>query len=267
MTGGARAIPCRSCAGSAAPAFEAEVLGRHRVRYFQCPACGYLETEEPHWLAEAYGEAITLQDTGLVDRNLRFADEVALLLYFFFDRGGKFVDYAGGTGLFTRLMRDIGFDFRTLDPNTRNVHARGFEARQDESGVELVTSFESFEHFVRPQDELRRMLAMSRSVLFSTELLPSPRPAPSDWWYYGLEHGQHIGFFERRTLERLALANGLRLYAFGPLHLLTDRELAPWKLRLVRKVRRRLLRRVRRQMRSRTQEDHAALSHTRPGGS
>ncbi len=257
-------IPCRVCGAAAAPAFEATVLGRHRVRYFQCAACGYLETEEPTWLGEAYAEAINVQDTGLVVRNVRFAEETALLLFHFFDRRGRFVDYAGGTGLFTRLMRDAGFDFRWLDKHATNVHARGFEAAPGDGPVELVTSFESFEHFVNPVEELERMLALSRNVLFSTELLPSPRPDPGSWWYYGLEHGQHIGFFERRTLERLAAGRGLRLHAFGPLHLFTERALSPLRLRLVRKLRRQLLARVRRSMGSLTQADHELLSRSPP---
>jgi hypothetical protein len=257
-------IPCRACSGSAKPAFEATVLGRHRVRYFRCAACGYLETEEPTWLAEAYAEAINLQDTGLVERNLRFADETVLLLFHFFDRRGKFVDFAGGTGLFTRLMRDAGFDFRWLDAHARNVHARGFEAAPDEKGVELVTSFESFEHFVHPREELARLVAMSRSVLLSTELLPSPLPAPGAWPYYAFEHGQHIGFFERRTLERLAAEQGLKLHTWGPLHLMTDRPLPPLKLRLVRKLRRRLVRRARRAMGSLIDADHDRLARLPP---
>lgn len=252
-------IPCRVCARPAVPCFEATVLGRHPVRYFQCSDCGYLETEEPTWLSEAYDEAINLVDTGLVARNLWFAEETALLLFYFFDRRARYVDWAGGTGLFTRLMRDRGFDFRWLDPYATNVHARGFEARPDERGVELVTSFESFEHFVHPAEELERMLAMSRSVLFSTELLPTPPPPPREWWYYGLDHGQHIGFFERRTLERLASRHDLRLYAWGPLHLFTDRQLPAWKMSVVRKFRRRLLQRIPRRMASLTQRDHELL--------
>jgi hypothetical protein len=258
------AIPCRVCAGAAVPVFSATVLGKHAVRYFHCRACGFLETEEPHWLEEAYASSITVQDTGLVQRNLLFADAVAVLLYFFFDRRGKFVDYGGGTGLFTRLMRDIGFDFRTWDPNTENVHARGFEARPDERGFEVVTSFESFEHFVRPPEELEKMLAMSRNVVFSTELLPSPPPRPEDWWYYGLAHGQHVAFYERRTLEHLARRHGLAFRRFGPLHLMTEREIAPWKLGLARTLRRRLLRRVRRGLESRTMKDHDLLGGRGP---
>jgi hypothetical protein len=257
-------VTCRVCDGPAEPAFEATILGRHRVRYFHCAACGYLQTEEPSWLSEAYAEAINLQDTGLVSRNLRFAEETALLLFHFFDRRGRFVDFAGGTGLLTRLMRDAGFDFRWHDAYATNVHARGFEASPDERGVELVTCFECLEHLVRPAEELGRMLAMSRSVLVSTELLPSPRPAPGAWPYYGLEHGQHVGFFERRTLEQLAARYGLRLYAWGPLHLLTDRALPALKRRLVRRFRRPLLRRLRRAMPSLTQADHDLLARLPP---
>jgi hypothetical protein len=254
-------IPCRVCASPAEPAFSAVVLRKHEVRYFRCAACGFLQTEEPYWLAEAYSEAITLQDTGLVARNLAFAEEVALLLYFFFDRNGRFVDYGGGLGLFTRLMRDVGYDFRSFDPHARNVLARGFDARGDETGIELVTSFESFEHFVHPGVELEKMLAMSRNVLFSTEILPTPPPRPEEWWYYGLPHGQHVAFYERRTLEVLARRHGLALHSFGALHLMTDRAIAGWKLRLVRGLRRRFLSRwVRRRLHSRTMDDHDQLS-------
>ncbi len=259
-------VACRICASPAERAFEALILRRHRVAYHHCPACGFLQTDEPHWLAEAYAESINVQDTGLVARNLRLAEEVAPVLYCFFDRRGKYVDWAGGYGLFTRLMRDVGFDFRSYDPHTPNLLARGFEAGPDEAGVELVTSFESFEHFRRPLEELERILAISRSVLFSTETLPTPTPAPEAWWYYGLEHGQHVSFYEPRTLEHLARRFGLRLHPLGgPLHLMSERRIEPWRLGLVKKLRRRWLSPwVRRHMRSRTVEDHDRLA--RRGG-
>lgn len=242
------------------------MLRRHRVAYHHCSACGFLQTDEPHWLGEAYADSINLQDTGLVARNVQFAAEVAPILYFFFDRRGKYVDWAGGYGLFTRLMRDLGFDFRSYDPHTPNLLARGFEAEPDEAGVELVTSFESFEHFPRPMEDLARIVTLSRNVIFSTETLPSPAPPPEGWWYYGLEHGQHVSFYERRTLEHIAGRLGLRLHRLGgPLHLLTERSIAPWRLRLVKKLRRRWLSPwVRRHMRSRTEEDHDLLA--RRGG-
>jgi hypothetical protein len=251
---------CRLCGHETAHRFDAEVLGKHRVGYHECPACGLLQTDEPHWLAESYAESINVQDTGLVARNVAFAADAAALLYAFFDRRGKYVDWAGGYGLFTRLMRDAGFDFRTFDPNTQNLLARGFEAAPDERGVELVTSFESFEHFVRPGEEIAKMLALSRNLLFSTVLLPTPIPAPRDWWYYGLEHGQHVAFYARRTLAHVAAKHGLHLHAWGRLHLLTEKAIAPWRLKLAWRLRRRLLRRARKELPSLTQADHDLLA-------
>jgi hypothetical protein len=257
---------CRVCGGEAVPAFEALVLRRHRVGYHHCAACGFLQTDLPRWLEEAYADSITLQDTGLVARNQELAEVVAPLLYFLFDRGARFVDYAGGYGLFTRLMRDVGFDFRSYDPHSPNLLSRGFEASSDERGVELVTSFESFEHFAEPMVEIPKLLAMSRNVLFTTETLPAPVPAPGQWWYYGPEHGQHVAFYERRTLEHIAARFGLRLHRVGrSLFLMTDRVLSPRKLWMLRKLRGPALARwVRRRMRSRTQEDSALLG--RPEG-
>jgi hypothetical protein len=252
---------CRICSSPTTRAFDTVVLRRHSATFVKCSQCGFLATDgAPHWLSEAYASPINIQDTGLVGRNIAFARDASVLLYCFFDPSAKFVDYAGGHGLFTRLMRDVGFDFRTLDPLTENLFARGFSADPSDAGFEAVTSFESFEHFLDPRTEIGKMLRMSRTLVFSTVLLPEPVPDPTRWWYYGFAHGQHISFYERRTLEFIAKSHGCRLFAFGPFHLLTDRDLSPWRLALVARLRRPAFARVRRAMRSLTVPDHDALS-------
>ena len=72
--------------------------------------------------------------------------------------------------------------------------ARGFEYSGEDS-VSLVMAFESFEHFVNPIDEMEKLLSISTNILITTSLIPQPTPEPSEWWYYGLDHRQHIGFF------------------------------------------------------------------------
>jgi len=74
-------------------------------------------------------------------------------------------------------------------------------------------------------------------VLLSTELMQEPAPKQDDWWYYGKDHGQHIGFFRLRTLENLARDRGKQLLSDGhSYHLITDRQLSPrlWKFLLKR---------------------------------
>ena len=57
-------------------AFSAEVLQQHQVSFFHCPACGFLQSEEPYWLEAAYSDAIAVADTGLVMRNLDIAKKL-----------------------------------------------------------------------------------------------------------------------------------------------------------------------------------------------
>ena len=70
------------------------------------------------------GALIADADTGLVSRNLGIARRLAGLLYFGFDPKARYLDFAGGYGLLTRLMRDRGFNFYWHDLYCENVFAR-----------------------------------------------------------------------------------------------------------------------------------------------
>ncbi|MBL7849751.1 MAG: class I SAM-dependent methyltransferase [Cyclobacteriaceae bacterium] len=214
---------CRICEGELQLIFEATVLNKYQVKYFACRSCGALQSEPPYWLEEAYRHSLNLGDTGLVHRNQRAARITASIIILLLGRKKRFLDYAGGTGLFTRLMRDLGFDFYWTDPYTPNVLARGFEGGSPEV-YSLVTTFESFEHFVNPKEEVEQLLKLSDTILLSTELLPEPIPNPSEWYYYGFDHGQHVMFYTHAAFQSLARQFGLTYYPIGNYHLLTRKK-------------------------------------------
>src|SRR5690606_10191648 len=122
-----------------------------------------------------------------------------------------FLDYAGGYGIFTRIMRDIGFDFYWDDPYTENLLSKGFQ-KQEADKYEALTTFESFEHFEDPLAEIAKIADISENIIFSTALVPKPLPAPTDWWYYAFEHGQHIAFYSTKTFEVIAERFNLHYY-------------------------------------------------------
>ena len=217
---------CRICTKPVESIFSTVLLRKHMTRYFQCLDCGYVQTEDPHWLPEAYESSINDSDTGIIMRNLWLRNVATTLIYFFFDNKGRFLDYGSGYGVFVRLMRDVGFDFYWQDKHTENLFAKGFEISKSEKlSVELLTCFEAFEHFVDPSVELDNLLCISRNILLSTEFVPDPTPPPSEWWYYGVEHGQHIGFFRKKTFEYLAKKHNLHFYTNDQnIHLLTDKQ-------------------------------------------
>jgi hypothetical protein len=258
-------MTCKICQHTMEDAFKALVLGKHEVTYYRCPHCGFLQTEAPYWLDEAYKNPINAEDTGLLSRNMFFSETTALLLFFLFDKNKKFLDYAGGFGVFTRLMRDIGFDFYWHDPMTTNLLARGFESKDNSEEYEVLTTFESFEHFTDPVTELKKMLALSNNIIFSTFLLPSAVPA-SDWWYYQFEHGQHVSFYSKESLFHIAKENGLHFYTHGFLHLFTEKQFPDSVIRWIFRFHKLGLHRyVRRRMKSKMLEDfHTMLKAKRP---
>ena len=206
---------CKICNYRTEYIFSAKILNKYDVKYFHCPKCGFLQTEEPFWLKEAYSNSISITDTGIMARNIGSSKITAVILYFLFDPHGKYLDFAGGYGIFTRLMRDIGFDFYWLDLYSPNLVARGFESKSISLKYELITSFESLEHFVEPIKEIESMIKFSDNILFSTELLPSTLPKPEEWWYYGLNHGQHISFYSYKTLKYIAQKYNMNLCSNG----------------------------------------------------
>lgn len=209
-------MQCPICEGSSQLFGRATVLKRYDAEFYRCLSCGFLFIKDPVWLDEAYSNVITASDVGLVDRNLWFAKVVSAIVSTLLDANGRFVDYGGGTGLFTRLMRDAGFDWYWFDPSCPNIFAKGYEADlSDIVRCELLTAAELFEHLVDPIQTLAMLSKLSPNILFTTRLLTDPPPRLEQWWYYGLEHGQHVSFFTRKSLCLMGEMFGLYLTSNG----------------------------------------------------
>ncbi|TZF86010.1 class I SAM-dependent methyltransferase (plasmid) [Pedobacter sp. BS3] len=229
--------------------FAAKILNKYEVKYYQCIETGFIQTEEPYWLQEAYSSAITKLDIGLPYRNELLRDKTVKILMDNFNVHGRFLDYAGGYGLFTRLMRDKGFNFYHTDIYCQNLFAENFDLadiKEQSPKFEVLTAFEVFEHMVNPKDEISRLFSYSDNVLFSTELQPETTvKGINHWWYLSPETGQHISFFNRNSLEFLSKKFGYNFYSDGvSTHLFSKRKFAvnPFKEKrapfFIRKMRR-----------------------------
>ncbi|MBW6440673.1 class I SAM-dependent methyltransferase [Patescibacteria group bacterium] len=218
-------MKCKICNKNNTRIFTSKILNKYEIDYFYCENCSFLQTENPYWIKESYRECINNTDTGILVRNIILSNIVSVLIYFFFNKNKKFLDYGGGYGIFTRLMRDIGINYYWQDKYSENLLAKGFEHNENER-YELITSFEVFEHFVNPIEDIKCILQYSDSILFTTNILPLSIPKPSDWWYYGLDHGQHISFFSVKTLQFIADKYHLNLYTDKvSVHLLTKKKI------------------------------------------
>lgn len=262
MKGNRLKSQCPICGNSLTRSFQARVLGKYEVAYFHCSGCGFLNTEDPYWLEEAYSEAIALTDTGLVQRNIVTARQLATLLYFCFDRDGAYLDVAGGYGMLVRLMRDHGFDYFWDDKYCPNLMARGFAADAAKRPFSALTAFEILEHVPDPMEFLNELINThrARTIIFSTVLYGGTSPPPPSWWYYAFESGQHISFYQHRTWQAIAERLGLHFISLNRLHMLTDRRPSPLLMQAASgKLAGPLSLYVRRQMGSKAQADHRLM--------
>lgn len=214
---------CSVCGNNfESPVFTGKVLSKYDIDYFYCRKCGHMQTESPFWLNEAYINPINENDTGIMGRNIDFANRISPFLFCEFNKEGAYLDWAGGYGIFVRLMRDIGFDFRWTDPYSTNLFAKNADIG-DMKKFELITCFEVFEHLEHPLEQFEKLLAQSDNILISTELFKSYNiPQLQDWYYYGSQHGQHISFYSIETLHFIAekyklnlLTNNFNLHLFS----------------------------------------------------
>jgi Methyltransferase domain len=217
---------CKICNSETELRFTSTVLNKYEANYYQCKKCFFLYPESPFWLEEAYKSVINTDDTGILERNLYFLKKLRFILPCLFHKNSRYLDYGGGYGIFTRLMRDNGFDYYWQDIYCENLLARGFEAKAGDK-FDALTAFEVFEHLVDPLDEISKMLTYSENIFFSTEIIPTNPLPGKTWWYYAFTHGQHISFYSIESLKAIAQRFGLNLYSNGKnFHLLSARKMS-----------------------------------------
>jgi hypothetical protein len=217
-------MKCKICNTSAQYAFNGKILNKYNVKYYKCSFCGYLFTEEPFWLSEVYTDAISKFDTGIVARNISLSKKVSIFLTLKNINTNLYVDYSGGYGLFTRLMRDKGFNFFWVDKYAKNIFSEGFEyISNDFNNIGMVTAFECFEHFTDPIKVFDKILSECSVLIFSTVLMPSSVPE-SGWWYYTFDRGGHISFYSKKTLTFVAEKHNLKFYTSGSFHVIAPKS-------------------------------------------
>lgn len=216
---------CKICENTTEFFAEAKILFKYDIKYFKCTNCGFIQTEEPYWLDEAYSNAINYSDIGLLKRNSDLVPPTSNVISMFYN-AGKYIDYGAGYGVFVRMMRDKGYDFYWQDKYCDNVYAKDFKY-EEKVKYRILTAYEVFEHLPDPIIEVNKMFQFSDNVLFSTYLVPKNNPKPNEWWYYTTDHGQHISLYSRKSLEVLSKKFNKYFYSNGKnIHLLSEKKIS-----------------------------------------
>jgi hypothetical protein len=239
-------MKCKICDSESSYIFSGRILKKYDVCYYRCINCDFIQTDEPYWLEESYASAISDLDLGPVNRAVTGARIVESIILTGFDPNASFIDWGGGYGIFTRLMRDSGYDFWWKDLYCENLFAKKFCA-EDSIKYQLMTSFEVFEHLVNPIKEIKSMRQFTSNILFTTLIPQFDMRAIEDCWYFTPEHGQHIAIYSVKSLKYIAEMFDLHLSTDGQsLHLLSKKQFPQRLFRAIARDRRaaQLIRRI-----------------------
>jgi 2-polyprenyl-3-methyl-5-hydroxy-6-metoxy-1,4-benzoquinol methylase len=229
---------CKICNSSTTKLFEKTILNKYNTGYYKCDSCGFIQTDEPIWIKEAYSNVITSTDIGLLNRNVYLVKELKKIIDSCFPEAKVMLDYAGGYGVFVRLMRDEGYNFYRQDVYCENIFAKTFDiADAKKEKFDIVTAFEVLEHFVNPIQEIEKVLAYADTAIFSTVLVPENEKELNNWWYLATETGQHVAFYTPKALLHIAKKYNRNYYCRnGNLHVFTSKKLSPEQIEYAFKV-------------------------------
>jgi hypothetical protein len=138
---------CPICNKEAQVLMNDSILGKYNINYFLCAECKCIFTEDPFWLEEAYIDSIASIDTGIMSRNISICNKLMLIFNKYFDTNIKVVDFGGGYGILTRMLRDRGIDAYWYDNYSENLLSKGFEYNGNEK-VDAILAFEVLEIYL-----------------------------------------------------------------------------------------------------------------------
>ena len=215
---------CIICQHPTTVLMEGEILGKYTIRYYYCEKCKCVHTEKPYWISEAYDTSIAVTDTGIMFRNMEICRDVFAIIKRYFNPQVKVLDYGGGYGILTRMLRDRGVNVYWFDKYSENLLAKGFEY-DGIAKMDILLAFEVVEHLENPMEAIREIMSKCDCFIFSVlTLLKFNFQTNKEWWYFAPETGQHIFFPSTETLEYIAKEIGCKYYKINDLHIFSTKK-------------------------------------------
>ncbi len=118
----------------------------------------------------------------------------------------RIIDVGYGNGSFLRLMERAGWDVWGIDVHGKNYGIREVTSSTAPPYVDVITMFDSLEHFVNPHDAV-----ITNSTLCVVSVPHTPERmmhSPTTWKHY--KPGEHIHYFTEKSLNHL-----MGMHAYG----------------------------------------------------
>lgn len=225
-------IECRLCGGLSEKKFNHKVLAKYDVNYFQCRSCEGIQTEPPYWLSEVYTTDVQPEDENYLSRNLNVAWIVQFLLKHLKTRNDPVVlDFGGGLGLVSRLLRENGVNAFNYDTYTDSPFAN---VKWDGSVPNFIISSEVFEHLTNPAKDIDWIFGHRPDFVYARTWRYFKQG--KDWDYIGAEHGAHVFFYTDKAMRYISDKYGYNLELLSEVEaLFSKRPLSKFEKRVALK--------------------------------
>ena len=186
------------------------------IYYALCADCGFCFAPQIYeWSLADFAAHIYNEDYKLVDpdyESVRPAANAAFIASLFGKDVSKIrhLDYGGGNGALSILLRAQGFASTSYDPFV------DLELNPASLGkFDLITAFEVFEHVPDVAALMSNLSALraERGVIMFSTLTSDGHIGPNqrlNWWYASPRNG-HISLFSKQSLLCLAVRNSLNV--------------------------------------------------------
>lgn len=190
------------------------------IYYYQCESCEFTfapefqSWSENDFLNKIYNDKYIEIDPDYVDNRPK---SNSILLKKMFDgqkNDIKHLDYGGGNGKLSELLRQDSWNSHSYDPfpqNDTSIESLG--------SYDLITAFEVFEHVPDVNNlmkNLNKLMSPNSLLLFSTLLLDGNviKNHRLCWWYASPRNG-HVSLFSKKSLLKLGNNYNLKFGSFN----------------------------------------------------
>ncbi len=209
------------------------------IYYFLCDNCDFCFSPEicawsiNDFETKIYNNDYVMVDPDYVDNRPRQNAEYLVNMFSNQKAAIRHLDYGGGEGMLSRLLREQGFDSTSYDPFV-DKHITNEELGK----FNLITAFEVFEH-VPSVNELKKQLVSLLSddgiILFSTLLSDGhiKRHERLTWWYASPRNG-HISLYSNKSLSIIAEQEQFAFGSFSDgFHIFCHRVVPIWASHII----------------------------------
>lgn len=215
---------CLICENISSKLFDVWLQNSFSADLYECKNCFFKFYPGQNWIQNSFSKRLNHLDVGAVDRTLIISEILTEICNSLGIKNDICLDYGGGYGLLTRIMRDKGFNWKNYDPYTEGIFSENHNCSL-ENNFALISLIEVCLHFEDPVNDFFQIIKHANTLIFTASI--PKKPFDSNSSIVTKESGQHIAIYSLDSLKIIANKIGCHFYSDKKfIHIFTRKKLS-----------------------------------------